>query len=420
MDLTVKKVERFWVDVPFREVPRRNMIRELPHWTIFEICKVTLGCGVVGVGETMVFYTWGNTTDESVARVMERRATEWMWDDSLGSGLQMALFDAVGKTLEVPVHHLLGRKLRDEAFVSWWSIDMPAEDWLLECRSAIEQGYTSYKFKARPWFDLDEQLRAVTAVVPKHFEIDLDFNTMCNDTAHAVRVLKALEKYPHVKILESPIPQGDVAGNRYLRAHTEIPIAMHVGNPPLMTALREDVCDGFVLTGGASQVMHESHILGEANKVFWLQLVGTGLTASFALHFAAVRGHARWPAVTCQNLYEHALLAENLPITNGMTRIPDAPGLGVELDWDAIENFRIEPIAKPYPHPGLLMRLNWPSGAKDYYAHGLQYWHDFIEGRRPVFTPGVSLEIVPDDGSAEWREIRRAALEKPWWIPRPN
>ena len=58
MNLTVKDIERIWLDVPFRPVPQRNMIRELPHWTIFELCKVTLECGVIGVGETMQFYTW--------------------------------------------------------------------------------------------------------------------------------------------------------------------------------------------------------------------------------------------------------------------------------------------------------------------------------------------------------------------------
>ncbi len=37
MKIDVTNVERIWVDVPYREVPRRNMIRELPHWTIFEV-----------------------------------------------------------------------------------------------------------------------------------------------------------------------------------------------------------------------------------------------------------------------------------------------------------------------------------------------------------------------------------------------
>ena len=76
MNLTVKSIKRTWLDVPFREVPHRNMIRELPHWTIFELCQVELECGVQGLGETMCFYTWGAVTDESVSRAIGRTATQ--------------------------------------------------------------------------------------------------------------------------------------------------------------------------------------------------------------------------------------------------------------------------------------------------------------------------------------------------------
>lgn len=420
MDLTVKDIERIWVNVPYREVPARNMIRELPHWTIFELCKVTLGNGITGVGETMCYYTWGEVTDADVNRARGRTATEIMWDDSLGAGLQMALFDAVAKSMEVPIHHLFGLKMRDDAFVSWWSIDLPPEDWLLEIKEAMSLGYTSYKFKARPWFDLDEQLRVVTEVIPDHFDIDLDFNTMLCDSAHAVRVLRELEKYKHVKIYESPIPQRDVEGNKYLRSQTNIPIAMHVGIPPLMTALKEDVCDGFVVGGGATQVLHETKVINEANKVYWWQLVGTGITATWALHFAAVSSHARWPAVNCHNLYEHQLTKQPMQVHGGLVDIPTSPGLGVELDWDAIERFRIEPIPKPYPHPNMLIKVSWPSGEVDYYAHGLQYWDDFMQGRRPVFSPGVRTDLVPCDGSTAWDELFAAAQTKPAWEMRPN
>lgn len=420
MNLTIKHIERIWVDVPFREIPQRNMIRELPHFTIFEICKVTLACGVVGVGETMRFYTWREVTDDSVNRALGRTASEMMWDDSLGAGLQMALFDAVAKTLDAPIHQLLGQKVRDDAAVSWWSIDMPPQDWLAECKQAISEGYTSYKFKARPWFDLDEQLQTITPQLPDYFEIDLDFNAMLCDSAHAVRVLRQMEKHKHVKIYESPIPQGDIAGNKYLRSQTNIPIAMHAGNPPLITALCEDVCDGFVIYGGASQVLDETRAIAAANKVFWWQLVGTGITATWSLHFAAVSSHARWPAVSCHNLYEHQLLHEPINVCGGLVKIPNRPGLGVEIDWDAVEQFRIEPIAKPYPYPNLLMQIAWPSGEVDDYTHGLQYWDDFINARRPVFSPGVRLEIVPDDGSDQWRHRFEAANQKPTWIMRPN
>ncbi len=420
MNLRIDNIERMWVNVPYRPIPARNMIRELPHWTIFELCKVRLANGVEGIGETMCFYTWGAVTDETVNRAMGKVATEIMWDDSLGAGLQMALFDGVAKTLEVPVYQLCGRKVRDEASVSWWSIDLPPEDWLEECKESLAQGYISYKFKARPWFDLDEQLRTVTAEMPDHFEIDLDFNTMLNDSAHGVRVVRELEKYHHVKILESPIPQGDVAGNKYLRGQTCIPIAMHVGNPPLVTALKEDVCDGFVVNGGATQILQEAHILAAHNKVFWMQLVGTGITAMWSVHMAAVSSHARWPAVNCHNLHEHQIVQRPLEVKGGMVRVPETPGLGIEIDWDAVERFRIEPISKPYPHPDLLMRLRWPSGEEDYYTHGLQYWDDFMNGRRPVFSPGVRLDIVPNNGSKEWKLHFAEADKKPGWVMRAN
>ena len=419
MNLRVKDIERIWLDVPYREVPGRNMIRELPHWTIVELCKVTLENGVTGVGETMPFYTWGEVTDENVARAQGKVATEIMWDDTLGSGLQMALFDAVARTLEIPVWQLFGEKVRDDAALSWWSIDMCAEDWLLECKEALARGYTSYKFKSRPWFDQDEQLELVTSQTPDYFEIDLDFNTMCNDSAHGGRLLRQWERFHQVKIYESPIPQGDVAGNKYLRQQTNIPIAMHVGNPPLPTALQEDVCDGFVVNGGAMQVLSEAAIIAAHNKVFWMQLTGTGITATWSIHLAAVCSHARWPAVNCHNLYQHDLLKETLTVNGGFAKVPTDPGL-VEIDWDAVERFRIEPIPKPYPYPNLLIQVSYPSGAFDDYAHGLQYWDDYIDGRRPVYMPGVKMEIVPDDGSSEWRNRYEAALTKPWYVMKPN
>jgi galactonate dehydratase len=122
MSHNVKSIETTWVDLPLRPVPARNMQREIPHWTVFEICKVTLDSGVVGFGETMVYYTWGPNTVSNAARnrVVGRHPAENMWDDSLGAGLQIALFDAAAKVLESPLHQLLGKLYRDRCHISWW------------------------------------------------------------------------------------------------------------------------------------------------------------------------------------------------------------------------------------------------------------------------------------------------------------
>lgn len=414
MNLSVTSVERIPVSVPFREVPARNMVRELPHWTLFELCKVTLACGVVGFGETMQYYTWGTVTDEAIAKTVGRNAPEVMWDDGLGAGLQMALFDAVGRAMETPVWALLGTKERDRPLISWWDIDMPAEDWILECEEARKQGYTDFKTKARPWYDLDEQCRKLCATLPAWFDLDLDFNALLNDTGHATRVLTEIEKYPNVKIYESPIPQADVAGNRFLRSQTRVAIAHHYGAPPIMTALVEDVCDGFVIGGGASAVMEHGTVAATANKPFFLQLVGTGVTASWSLHFGAALTHARWPAVNCHQLYTHSMVVPDIHVENGCARVPDAPGLGVDLDMDAVERFRLREMpSKPYPSPELLIAIRFGSGVVNYYAHCQQYWGDFTLGRLPIFQAGTRLEIIPNDGSSQWRELQEAASRKP-------
>ena len=48
--LAVKSIKRTTVKVPFREIPARNMDREIPHWRYSEIVEVELNCGAVGFG----------------------------------------------------------------------------------------------------------------------------------------------------------------------------------------------------------------------------------------------------------------------------------------------------------------------------------------------------------------------------------
>lgn len=412
LNLDVVQIERAWVRLPFRPVPARNMIRELPHWTDFEICRVKLACGVTGFGETMAFYTWQRVTDEAIRRVQGRNATEHMWDDSIGCGLQMAVMDAVARAMNVPLYRLLGRKCRDRAPISWWAIDMPGADWLLESKQALSEGYTDFKTKARPWFDLKEQCSMLSKALPPFFRFDFDFNSMLLDGGRAIRYLPEIESFPQVAVFETPIPQDDIAGNKLIRSHVNVPIAMHYGAPPVMTALREDVCDVFVIGGGASRVIDNGTVAATAGKPFWLQLVGTGITAAFSLHFGAVLTHARLPAVNCHQLYTEQMIRPLIPVENGFAKIPEAPGLGVELNLEALERFRIEPVAsEPYPAPNLLLAIRWPSGATSYYAHARQYWDDFLNGRLPIFPQGVYLESIPDNGSRQWRELQSRAAK---------
>lgn len=415
--LAVDKVETVTVKLPYRAAPNRAMSRELPHWRYIEIFRVYLKSGKVGIGETLLYYTWGGSNADHIKRVVGKNAAEHMWDDGLGAGLQIALFDAVAKTLEVPVYRLLGRKVHDRTPLSWWNIDMAVDDMASECKEALSKGYLSYKTKGRPWFDIWKQVDTAAKVVPEAFKIDMDFNDTLLTAERGMKIIKDLEKYPQVDIYETPIPQGDIEGNRKICEATRVNIAMHYGTPAPKVAVREGVCDGFVIGGGASRVMHQGGFATEAKMPFWLQLVGTGITAAYSLHFGAVLEQARWPAVNCHQLYTHSMLSRDIVVKDGFAAIPAGPGLGYELDEDAIEKFRVEKPARR-PDPPRLIETSWPDGRKMYIANNGQV--NFMlrpgqKGELPYYEPGVDTRLLENDGSEEWKRLYKEARKTPYF-----
>ena len=144
--------------------------------------------------------------------------------------------------------------------------------------------------------------------------------------------------------------------------------------------------------------MLEDGILCEqARMPCWLQMVGTGLTTIFAVHLAAVLKEARWPAIPCINIYSHPLV-HGLQVQGGLAAVPQGPGLGLEVDWDAVERFRVDP-AFALPSVRQLHCIRWPDGRQSWYRNGA-YRGDFLAGRLTGFLPGIALEVRLDDGSA--------------------
>ena len=411
----IQKIERAVVRLPYRKIPRRAMDRELPHWRYSEIFQVHLASGKVGFGETLLYYTWGVTDNADVERALNQNAVEMMWDDSLGAGLQMALFDAVGKTSDVPIYRLLGQQVHKQTPLSWWNIDMPPEDMKAECLEALRSGYRSYKTKGRPWFDLWRQVEIAAAAVPDDFKIDMDFNDTLLTAGQAIPILKDLEEYPQIDIFETPIPQRDAEGTRRIRESTRVKIALHYGTPDPRIVVEKGVCDGFVIGGGASRVMRQGRFAGAVDMPFWLQLVGTGITAAFSLHFGAVLSHARWPAVNCHQLYEHQLLKAPIAVVSGFAQVPDQPGLGYDLDLDALERYRV-PKPQERPDPPRLVETRWPDGKRMYFASDGKVnfmLRQGAEGKIPFYLQGVTTGLLPDDGTQRWRELFERATKAP-------
>jgi L-alanine-DL-glutamate epimerase-like enolase superfamily enzyme len=412
--LKIAAVERFVVRVPFTPRCQEWNAREVWQWQISEVIRVTTDVpDLVGYGETILHYTWGRVSDEAAERVKGRNPAEFLGDDTLGAGLQMALYDLVGKALDVPVYRLLNLpRVREWCPVSWWNIDMPPEAFAAEAAEAVARGYTSHKIKARPWWDVEEQVEAISAVTPPHFRLDLDWNQMLLNAGNAAPVLKTLDAYERVCIYESPILQRDVEGLRRLRHVTTRPIALHFGNPPFRTVVREGACDGFVVGGGVSSALRQAALAAEFDKPFWLQMVGTGLTTAMSFHLGAVLPMAQWPAVNCLNNYADDLLSEPLEIAGGYARVPDGPGLGVRVDEAALAAYKMAP---PYelPWPRLLLSVIWPGGRARHYAGIRQVREDAQAGNMPAQERGVRMQVRADDGSEDWAELYTRAASGP-------
>lgn len=435
----ITEVERITLDVPFRpRIHPWNMLL-VRQYRVVEVLRVSTDVpDLVGWGETLPHYTWGRVTDEAIARVIGKCPAEFLGDDSLGAGLQMALYDLVGKSLGLPVHRLLNLpKVREFCPISWWNTKMPPEVLAEEAQEAVRQGYLAHKIKARPWFDIHAQVQAISDVTPSSYRIEIDWNDMLLNVGNAAPVLQELDRQERVALYEGPLPQRDVEGYRGLRRKTDRPIAIHFGIPAMPIVARAEMCDGFVVSGGIASILHQGSLAASFEKPFFLQMAGAGLTTALMSHLGAVLPFAQWPAVTCVNNYVEDLLAEPLRVRSGLIRTPDAPGLGVAVCEDALARYRMTPPYAVTP-PRQIVSVVWPGGRVMHYAalhhpreqgaphyshvryadsrprlDRAQAWEDFLAGNQPVHERGVRMELWPDDGTTEWAALYARVLQAP-------
>jgi len=413
--LIVTDIERITVRAPMTPRCEEWNAREVWQWCICEIVRLTTDAGLVGYGETLPHYTWGRVTDEAVARVQGAGAADFLGDDSLGAGLQMAIYDVVGKALEVPAHRLFNLpQVREAVPIAWWNIDFPPEALAEEAKAALACGYTALKTKARPWWDVYEQVNAMSAVTPPQFKIDMDWNQMLLNASNAVPVLMELDQQERVALYESPIMQRDIEGQKLLRQKTHKAIALHFGDPPFPAAVRGEVCDGFVIGGGVSRVLREGAIAAQFDKPFFLQIVGAGITTALSVQLGAVLPMAQWPAVNCLNNYADDLIVNPIEIHEGYAHVSQAPGLGIEVDEQALVKYTLKP---PYelPRPKLLLSVVWPGNRVRHYSNIQQAWTDALAGNIPVQDRGVRMHVRKDDGSPDWAEKFARASVAPFW-----
>ena len=400
--MKVKNLEMLALNIPFDcDRVRGHMHRALTHSERLYVYRLELDNGVIGYGES--------PDDESgnIERILGKNPFAFIQNEAIGFGIQMALLDAAGKAVEVPAYQLLGCKVRDRCPISWWAIDMPPEDWVEVAVESVRRGYTSIKLKARPWWDIFAQVDALAQVVPEDYQFYIDFNGFLLTKESAISVLKRLAVCPNVAYYESPFwLRTDFQGAKCLQEVVEIPIIDHFRE----AYLHRGVGDGFVVGGGATEARRKGALCKSFDKPFWLQMVGSGITTAYAVHIGAVLTHARLPAITAHELWEHDLLKQRLEVENGSIAVLESAGLGIEVDESALDRYLVEPNA-PTPQDLFrtqrrICRVHIPNGDGGETLHDFTgesvYSPAFSEGKYPGFVPGVWLEIIEDNRTDEF------------------
>jgi hypothetical protein len=406
----IREVEAIPLNMSFIPDVSPHMLRATTHGTALTLYRVKLAGGAEGFGDDV-----GLPIDP--ADWLGRDAVVALRQDG-HSGVQMACFDAVGKTLGVPAHTLMGRQVRSRVPFAYWTIDLPATTLARQIQYAATLGYTSYKFKCRPWWDPREQIAAAAKAAPKGVRLWLDFNGHLREARLAVPILKALADYDCVAGFESPIPQRDVEGYQIIRRSVDRPIVGHYGGGcchvvsdpsfdngvPGTVQIREQLFDGFVLGGGdVDGLRSAAGVAHEFRKPFWIQTVGTALRAAWLAHVASTCDEA-----LLSHLAAHDLWAKDVApapkIVDGWLPVPSGPGLGIIPDPEAVEALRSTP---PAPQVRRISTVVYASGARWHFADEQQRHEAFYFGHLPGFASGIHLEVREDDGSADFDDLFR-------------
>ena len=378
--------------------------------------RVELEGGAVGYGDQM-----GGPDD--VSAFIGRQAIAGLVEIR-HPGVQMACYDAVGRALDLPVHALMGRQVRSRVPFAYWTPEIPAEMWADQTRKAVGLGYRVYKTKCRPWFDPIEQVEQAAAVAPGGFRFWLDFNGHLRNVRQALPVLQALSRYDIVAGFESPIPQRDAEGYRSLRARIDRPIAAHYGSGcchvrsdrsydpgvPARTQIVKGLCDGFVL--GAPDVFtirQQDAVAAEARLPFWVQTIGSGLRAAWVAHLVSTCRQAELSSLAAHTIWETDITRLPEPVA-GWLPVPEGPGLGVEVDEEAVEMLRRAPVPEVKRR---IATVVYPDGTEWHFGDETQRHEAYHFGSAPGFVRGVRLTTREDDGSADFAELFECCSKEP-------
>lgn len=366
------------------------------HWGRFvrTVVEIEADNGLIGLGE---MGGGGQSAEDAVTGLKpyllghdpaRTEALRWMLANPTASlynnrtqllaAVEFACLDLQGRDLGVPVHGLLGGKVRDTVpFASYLFFRHPADDGTGEIRTAdqlveharalvAEHGFSVHKLKGGvfpPDYER-ECFRALAEAFPGH-RVRFDPNGAFG-VEEAIRFARGIEDLDN-DYLEDPT--WGMNGMRRVRENTSIPLATNtvvVNFEQLAANVRDPAVDVILLDttfwGGIRACVKAAGVCETFQLGVAVHSSGElGIQLATMLQLGAVVPNLSFAAdAHYHHLRDDIIAGGKLPYVDGAIAVPDGPGLGVELDRDKVAEYaELFRELGPYPYDRDPARPGW-------------------------------------------------------------
>lgn len=264
------------------------------------------------------------------------------------SAVEMAMWDMLGKICGQPLYRLLGGPCRDEVELACCLGIRPAEEMGRIAREYASMGFGTLKIKAGRSIAEDlAVVRAIRDAVGDRLALRVDPNTGYGPE-ECLELARALEPY-ELEYLEQPMADTAIEESARIRKQTRTPLAL---NESVTTLARvRQILD----LEAAAFLLPDTHQCGGVRAVKTIGDVAAsagvpcvfhcshdfGLKTAAMLHVAAASPNFPLPNDCTYYGLTDDILPQPLEIRQGRMRVPQGPGLGVEVDEAKVRKYLV-------------------------------------------------------------------------------
>jgi len=259
---------------------------------------------------------------------------------SLRAGVNMALYDILGKKAELPLYKLLG-SYRDRLETSV-TIGLNPTDLMVEkAKDFVSNGFTCLKVKCG--MDADQDIETVLAIrnaVGPAVKIRLDANEGYS-LEKALRVIETLEKFgADIEILEQPTPAKYLYALKEVTSQCPVPIMADETALTLrdsLKAIKMEIADminiKLMKIGGITNAIKANTYAEIAEIPVMSGCMNESMAAMAAsVHFACAFKNVKYADLDSALDFDHDIVRGGARYENGFIIPSENPGLGIEVD----------------------------------------------------------------------------------------